>query len=730
MTKIFFSVKNKTGEYMQPEELLKKFYGYSTFRKGQLELINASISGKDTLGIMPTSGGKSICYQLPSLIMEGIVIVISPLISLMKDQVDALNESGIPSAFINSSISFNTQLDILREVSSGKIRILYVAPERLSSDVFLEFTNRISISMVAVDEAHCISQWGHDFRPGYREIPNFIASLKKRPVVGAYTATATSEIIDDIVSLLRLDSPLKVMTGFNRDNLYFHVEKTSDKKKFLLDYIKDKTDAGIIYCSTRKDVETVANILTAHKIKAGFYHAGMTQEERSTVQDDFLFDRIQIIAATNAFGMGIDKSNVRFVIHYNMPKNMEAYYQEAGRAGRDGDKSECILLFSEQDVFKQKYMIEEGSSNQARIDAAYKNLKYMIDYCHTDQCLRAYILRYFGEAPEYEECGFCSNCLDDSETADITIEAQKILSCIYRMDEKFGAALTASVLKGANVKKVKELGFDKLSTFGIMANYSESEIKEIIRSLISKGLIDVSGGLYSTLSLNAVSMKVLKEGLKVFDKVKKKEQAVVIEKAVNNTLFEQLRSLRFTIAQDKGVPPFIIFDDSSLREMCRYLPSDRNSMLSIKGVGAVKFEKYGKLFIPLINKFREENNLSPEPNTDIPKNRKDKVTKTGSGKHLESYKLFNSGKSISQIAELMSYTEDTILNHIKKADSEGYAVNWEKIVDPYIEQAVLSVVKQVGAGYLKTIKDKLPDNVSYLDIKKVLYKNESFLKNR
>ncbi|HBD95782.1 MAG: ATP-dependent DNA helicase RecQ [Spirochaetes bacterium GWF1_31_7] len=703
---------------MEIISLLKKKFGYDSFREGQESLINSVITGRDVLGIMPTSGGKSLCYQIPSLIVDGIVLVISPLISLMKDQVDALNESGIPAAYLNSSISLDEQWSVIHNAITGNLKIIYIAPERLNSPSFLDFTNQVTISLVAVDEAHCISQWGHDFRQSYREIPQFIKKLKKRPVVGAYTATATEEIINDIIVLLDLHDPFRVLTGFNRPNLFFQVEKPSDKKKFVLDFIKKIPDSGIIYCSTRADTEKIYSLLSANGIKTGLYHAGLSNDDRSRAQDDFLFDKIQVIVATNAFGMGIDKSNVRFVIHYNMPKNMEAYYQEAGRAGRDGEKSECIILFSQQDVFKQKYMIEEGNANPKRVEIAHKNLKYMIDYCHTEKCLRSHILEYFGETDVQERCDFCSNCLDQSEKQDITIEAQKILSCIYRMEQRYGAGITAGVLKGSKNKKIMEAGFNTLSTYGIMSQYKESDIKDMIQVLITKGLIQVDEGMYSTLSLNISSHKVLKGEVKVFDKVRSIESEEIIEHTAHESLFEELRALRMKISVAKKIPPFIIFDDSSLKQMCTIFPLTKEAMLTIKGVGEVKFERYGEDFLTVIKQFVSDNNITPVVST-VHIEPKKTVKKS----YQKTYDLYVEGRTISQIAQSMQFTEDTILNHLYKAANDGLSVNWEAIIDIHIEQAVLSVVQETGFQFLKPIKDKLPDTVTYTDIKKVLYKN-------
>ncbi|MGO1469002.1 MAG: RecQ family ATP-dependent DNA helicase, partial [Tissierella sp.] len=441
---------------MDVYEVLKTYFGYDNFKSGQEKIVKGILNGKDALGIMPTGGGKSLCYQLPAMLLDGVTLVISPLISLMKDQVDSLEEMGISSTFINSTLDEDILQKRVRDIKDLKYKIIYIAPERLNNYSFMNLIRSINISMVAIDEAHCISQWGHDFRPSYRYIPEFINSLNKRPIVSAFTATATKEVIDEIKSLIKFNNLVESIIGFDRPNLFYEVKKISNKSDFIANFVKttypDKS--GIIYCSTRKAVESLANKLKNSDFNAVPYHGGMDSETRNKAQEDFIYNKTQIIVATNAFGMGIDKPDVRFVIHYNMPQNMESYYQEAGRAGRDGENSHCILLYSPADIVKQKLLIQVNPTSPERENLLYKNLQYLVDYCHTNDCLRNDILKYFGENPRFENCNNCGNCLDNSEMVDITLEAQKIISCVYRADEKFGTGLIIDVLRGSKNKRV------------------------------------------------------------------------------------------------------------------------------------------------------------------------------------------------------------------------------------------------------------------------------------
>ena len=583
--------------------MLKKYYGYSKFREGQAKVIKSILQGNDTLAIMPTGAGKSICFQIPALLFNGITLVVSPLISLMKDQVDTLVDLGIPASFINSSLS-NKEVDRrIERTAAGEYKLLYIAPERLGADSFLEMVKQLKISFLAIDEAHCVSQWGHDFRPSYRKIGPFIDKLPNRPVVAAFTATATDEVQEDIIKLLGLCDSKLYVTGFDRSNLYYTVFRRADKKSFILEYLSEnRRETGIIYAATRKDVEKLYDLLTEEGLAVGKYHAGLNDKERRYFQDEFLNDNFQVMVATNAFGMGIDKSNIRYVIHYNLPKNMEAYYQEAGRAGRDGEPSECILLFSPQDVLLQKFLIEQTVYLPARKKSEFDKLQTMVDYVYTTKCLRKFILEYFGEEDVPENCMGCGNC-NDQKTVDITEEAKKIFSCIVRMGNPFGINMIAGVLKGSATKRLQSLGFDRISTYGLMKQYSLSEIKDLINQLIAEDYLQLTGGKYPVVKLRPKAILVLKDRQPVIGSI-----TVVTEreKGVDEQFFERLRSLRKLIAQREEVPPYVIFPDSTLREMVRLKPLDNQSMLSVKGVGEVKLAKYGSEFIMEIEKYLQE----------------------------------------------------------------------------------------------------------------------------
>lgn len=589
-------------------EYLQKFYGYPDFRDGQKKIVASLLEGRDTLGIMPTGGGKSICYQIPALMRPGMTLVISPLISLMKDQVDALTTAGISAAYINSTLSGKEVNERIRQAKRGELKLLYVAPERLELDWFRDEMAELQISCVAVDEAHCVSQWGHDFRTSYLSVAPFVKGLPDRPILAAFTATATPEVMEDMQRLLRLEEPQVFVTGLGRDNLEMSVLRGENKREYVLDYAASHThQSGIIYAATRKEVDDLCQRLQQQGLSAGRYHAGMSDTERASSQEAFLYDDIRVIVATNAFGMGIDKSNVRYVIHYNMPKNMESYIQEAGRAGRDGEPSQCILLFSAQDIMTQKFLIEQNPQDSERKHNEYRKLQQMIDYCYTTRCLRSAMLDYFGEDHEDTPCGTCSSCTDDRELIDITVDAQKIFSCIHRMRERFGVSMVASVLKGSRAKKVLEYGFDRLPTYGVMSNRTEKEISETINVLISEGFLALSEGQYPIVKLQSDAAEVLRGQREVMQRVPRpsKTSAGVRRSssrdrspsAVNETVFEQLRLIRRELASREHVPSYIIFNDATLREMSVACPQSEDEMLNIKGVGEVKFRKYGKPFL-------------------------------------------------------------------------------------------------------------------------------------
>lgn len=580
-------------------QVLQKFYGYEDFRPGQKKVVESLLNRKDTVAIMPTGAGKSICFQIPALLFEGVTLVISPLISLMKDQVDSLRQLGIAAVYINSSVSKAQLYKDLQDISAGFYKIIYIAPERLTSEYLPDSFKNLNISMVAVDEAHCLSQWGHDFRPSYRNILNFTNSLRIKPIISAFTATATPEVKTDIINLLGLKQPNVFVTGFDRPNLYFSVLRGEVKDKFVIDYVKKHQDeAGIIYVGTRKDVDALRVLLEIKGIKAGRYHAGMTDEERNQMQEDFLYDNLSVMVATNAFGMGIDKPNVRYVIHYNMPKNMEAYYQEAGRAGRDGLSGNCILLYSPQDTQLQKFLISKSTESEIRQQLEYKRLQSMVDYCHTPQCLRAFILHYFGEFDVEEHCDNCSNCKLEGELIDITIDAQKVLSCVYRMHERFGVKMIAEVLKGSKSAKVKQFNFERLSTYGLMKERKLKDISDLILRLSAMQYLDITESQYPVVTLNELSWQVLRGQKKVWQKM------VIVKKAkAKGELFEALRSLRKELATKEKLPPYMIFSDATLTQMATDKPTDLELMKNIRGVGEFKLQKYGEEFLTVIKSY-------------------------------------------------------------------------------------------------------------------------------
>lgn len=629
---------------IKPLDILQKYYGYTSFRKGQENIIKSIINKEDVLAIMPTGGGKSICYQVPALCLDGMTIVISPLISLMKDQVDALKTMGVKALLINSSLSNSEYSKVLEDIENDECKIIYIAPERLDSMEFVNIIRGKNISQVAIDEAHCVSQWGHDFRVSYKKIPHFINKLEKRPIVTAFTATASNEVREDIVNILNLHSPAVYITGFDRENLSINIVKSSSKNKYILDYIENhKNESGIIYASTRKEVENIYEGLLKRNYSVAKYHAGLSNDARHEYQEKFINDDIKIMVATNAFGMGIDKPNIRWVLHYNMPQSIENYYQEIGRAGRDGEDSECVLLFSPGDIHTQKYLVEVGIENPERKRVQYKKLQQMVDLVYSNTCYRKSILNYFGEH-FLEECNNCSNCLNDGEVVDKTLDAQKVISCIARMKRSFGATMIIDVLRGSKNKKVLDLGFDTLTTYGIMKNYSNEDLKTFINTLVSHGFLDVVEnigvrGSFPTIKLNEQSLKVIRQEIKV----EFKEDKVTKSRYVENELYEMLVSLRSEIAKEEGVAPYMVFGDATLKNMASSYATNKEEMLNISGVGQIKYEKYGNRFEDIIEKYIEEKNID--------KSKLDKVSGKSTGLNSEYFNVTTDKKLYEKLRE-------------------------------------------------------------------------------
>nr|WP_278599827.1 DNA helicase RecQ [Clostridium tertium] len=579
-------------------EVLEKYFGYNSFREGQSEIISNILRGRDSLCIMPTGGGKSICYQIPALIFNGITLVISPLISLMKDQVDSINDIGIKAEYINSTQSLDEIKEILKRCYDGEVKLLYIAPERLESEYFNKMLRKLWISQVAVDEAHCVSMWGHDFRKSYRYIAPFIKSLNVRPVVTAFTATATTEVRKDILNLLELINPYAYLGSFNRENLSICVHKEEDKAEFVKDYIRNHEEvSGIVYCATRKEVDALYYYLNERGIEVVKYHGGLKDDEKNYYQEEFLKDNFNVMIATNAFGMGIDKSNVRYIIHFTLCKNLENYYQEIGRGGRDGEKTECHLLYNREDIRTLEYLIYTTVGN-TRKEIEIKKLQSMVDFCESDKCYRSFILNYFGDKDAKPYCNNCSNCLNNEELRDFTIEAQMILSCVYRTREQYGISVLVDILRGFKGPKIIQNNLDKLTTYGIMKEYSSKFIRDLIKTLLDLGYVNLKDGTYSMLKLNPKSIRILKSQEKVICKLSED----IEEKIENKDLFNKLKLWRKEKANILGIKPYIIFSDSTLIELANKVPKDKEQLLRIRGMGEKKFEKYGDEVLNIINK--------------------------------------------------------------------------------------------------------------------------------
>ncbi len=699
--------------------ILQKYFGYTSFYPLQEDIIKEVLGQRDVFVLMPTGGGKSLCYQLPALLFDGITIVISPLIALMKDQVDGLLANGIPATFINSSLGYG-EINVRRQSLSGKeIKILYIAPERLVMPEFLQFLQGLKVSLLAIDESHCISEWGHDFRPEYRQLRLLKEKFPKVPIM-ALTATATPVVQEDIITQLDL-SDCKVFTAsFNRKNLYYQIKAKNDPYHQILQYLESrKKDSGIIYCQSRKTVESLASSLHASGYRALPYHAGLTAEARTENQERFIRDDVEIIVATIAFGMGINKPNVRYVIHYDLPKSIEGYYQETGRAGRDGLKSDCILFFSYADKFKIEYFINQKEDENER-QVAYKQLREMTNYCESNMCRRRLLLAYFGERFDEPTCGCCDACLEPKEQFDGTIAAQKILSCVYRTGERFGINYIVDVLLGSRNQKVMQNGHDTIKTYGVGKEHSKSQWQAFIRELIQSGCLNLEADKYPVLKLNEKSRTVLFRNEKVF--LTKPEEKLHIQKAEadedhDRTLFERLRTLRKTLADREGVPPYVIFHDTSLKEMSMYYPHNVADLRAISGVGERKLRRYGDVFLQGIIDYCKHYHIKPKhivykPFESPVKREKSLTIQT-------TLEMYRQNFTIREIAQKRGLAVSTIASHLEKLILDGADISVDHIVDPKRQQHIKEVFKEIGTDVLSPIKEKLGEDYSYEEIRLV-----------
>ena len=701
--------------FVQLEASLQEHFGYSSFRPGQKEIINTILSGQDTLGILPTGGGKSVCYQLPALMLPGLTVVISPLISLMKDQVDTLTQQGVQAAYLNSTISSEEFQDIIQQLRQRTLKMLYVAPERLENPSFQAFLSKQNISLFAVDEAHCVSQWGFDFRPSYRNITQFINQLPQRPRMAAFTATATKRVQDDIVAQLELEEPGVFINSFDRPNIKFSVVEPNNRLATLHSLI-NHDEAIIIYASTRKQVDKLHIELKQEGYAVNKYHAGMEHDQRQQSQSEFINDECNIIVATNAFGMGIDKTDVRKVIHFNLPKDLESYYQEAGRAGRDSLDAEAILLYHSQDIMTNKFLIAQSND-----ELAHRRLEMMIQYASFTGCLRNFILRYFGEFPN-EPCGNCSNCMGEMRQIDVTKEAQMILSCMLRMKHQFGMTMIIDVLRGSQNQRVLDNRFDELSTYGIMKTYSVQQIRDIISALLAYQYISVTEhrGLYATEASKMLLMGQTSLTIKERKYLKAStSRRRTVSKNVNPDLYEQLRQVRAQLAKEEGMPAYIIFSNKSLEDMASRMPNTYEEFLDVEGVGSVKAEKYAGYFLPAIQEYSSSN---PNATVESEPHRESVETQSSGGQssyHL-SAQYAERGLTPLEIAIERNITEATVLSHLTQAAEQGDLEVFDADVSSYIKNQIKQAIRKVGTNSLKDIKEALPDKISYDDIKYVL----------
>lgn len=701
---------------MKSIDILKKYFGYESFRPFQEEIINTILEGKDTLGVLPTGGGKSLCYQIPALLLEGVTLVISPLISLMKDQVDALREEGIPAELMNSSLSDQEYYQVMQKIRSGQCKILYVAPERLENINFIQEMLSLEISMIAVDEAHCLSQWGHDFRPSYRNISYFIHQLDIRPKIVAFTATATRRIREDIIQQLSLRNPEVFVASFDRPNIRFLVKEPRSKMQDLLSYMNGD-ESIIIYANTRKNVDSIYEFLQGQGLSLVKYHAGLSSQERKEAQDNFIMDKVKIIVATNAFGMGIDKPDVRKVIHYNMPKDMESYYQEAGRAGRDGLESEAILLFSKGDIVTAKLLLEKSQDPYSM-----GRLQDMIAYVNSTKCLRKYILRYFEENRQ-EDCQNCSACLETFITKDVTKEAQMVLSCVLRMKQGFGSAMVADVLKGSQAKKIFQWKFEQLSTYGLMKDYPRDEVLDIIHGLTNEGYLFPDQHLALKVAVKAEGLLKGKEKfqVKVREETSQERKYKKEENTIHPDLFQSLRQVRSKFAIEQNIPPYIIFHDKTLIAMSNFLPQNSQEMLEIPGIGQKKENKYGGEFLKEIINYCKENPQALENRLNL----EHKPVEEKGGLDLKdtefhSFSLYKKGNNIEDVAKARNISPSTVGTHLYEAAKKGYLKTFNEELDLTKKHLIDGAIEEFGMERLKPLKENLPEEISYEEIRMVI----------
>ena len=710
-----------------PSQILQQYFGYDNFRLEQANAVENVIAKKDTFVLMPTGGGKSLCYQVPALVLEGTAIVISPLIALMKDQVDALRVNGISASYINSSMSSFEQNETLNQLKNGQLKLLYVAPEKLSSDngAFLKLLNEVNISLFAVDEAHCVSHWGHDFRPDYLFLNGIKKQFPQVPII-ALTASADEITRKDIIKQLNLKEPLVLVSSFDRANIKYFVQPKKSVLQNIIQYINEHPDdSGIIYCLSRKGTEEMANNLKENGINSAFYHAGISSVERAKVQEDFLKDKTRVMVATIAFGMGIDKSNVRFVMHADLPKNIESYYQETGRAGRDGLPSEAILFYSNADVIKLKrFALIEGNEEQS--DLMLKKLQQMTDFAEMQKCRRQYLMEYFGEKHD-GNCNSCDYCLSEFENWDATLDAQKLLSAVFRLKERYGKNLIIDFLRGSKSMKITDY-MRSLPTYGVGQNNDKNYWQILIKQLIINDFLAESEDEFPVLKLTEESKLILFKNKKVeLQKVKELAKAVTVneietqypetELSHNSELFDKLRNIRREQAEKENVPPYVIFSDATLLELSTYLPNSKEQLNQISGFGAFKIEKYGEIFLPTISEYCKAHNLSSKINEKKPKRRPvtKSVNKYEAGTFTTTFQMFKAGNSIEEIASIRNLTINTIQNHLVNFVTVG-TVKPSELMDTSKIEPIIEIAKTQSMQSLKAIKEELGEGFSYFEI--------------